>query len=201
MLKISKLEKSYGDLKVLSGLDMELDRGEILCIQGRSGEGKTTLLRLINGLENKDGGTIDTQGSVGMVFQDHRLFPHLTVWDNLMLAPKILFGKIEKETEAKGLKLLESLEITNLKNYYPYQLSGGQSQRVAVARACMGDPTVLCFDEPTASLDQETIESMISMIDSLAKDGMAILIITHDYEFANAIGHKIMKLKDGVLIN
>ncbi len=199
MLQVKNLKKAFGELKVLTDINLEVADGEIVCVQGRSGEGKTTLLRLLNGLETKDGGTISVDGSVGMVFQDYQLFPHLSVWENLTLAPKLQKELSDEEIELRGDELLQSLGLTDKKFYYPYQLSGGQKQRVAVARACMLAPKLLCFDEPTAALDEESIEDMIKMIRKLAATGMSILIITHDPIFAGKVGDRILYLKRGEL--
>lgn len=222
-LEIEGLYKSFGDNSVLNDVSFQLSRGEIVAVIGPSGAGKTTLLRCINGLEKSDRGTIKIDGhfvcddrkegkqrcskkeswtvrkKVGYVFQNFNLFPHMTVMENIIEAP-IYVVKMDKEkAEEKARDLLKSLELGEKVFAYPFQLSGGQQQRVAIARACALDPILMCFDEPTSALDPEMREGIANIIESLAKDNMAILIITHDMAFAKRVADRLLFMEDGFL--
>lgn len=188
--------------------------GKILCIQGKSGEGKTTLLRCLNRLEQLDEGRVLIDGEnilemkenrkigskIGLVFQNYNLFPHLTVMENLTIMPNHLKAASKDSILNKAIELLKSLEIEDKKDMYPYQLSGGQKQRVAIARACMLNPSVLCFDEPTSALDNETSSKISSIIKNLANEGMTVIVVTHDLKFGKDIGDSIFKLENGKLL-
>ena len=214
MLRVVDLKKSFNNLEVLKGVSFEIEKGEIGVVLGKSGAGKTTLIRCINGLESFDSGSIfvDDQeiknlsdysklsGQIGMVFQNFNLFPHLTIMENITESPIRVFKKSKEEAEKIALELLEMVDLVDKKDMYPYQLSGGQQQRVAIARSCALNPKVLCFDEPTSALDQENIGNVKEIIDKFKNMGMAILIITHDIQFANAVADKIINIEDGHLV-
>ncbi|TFZ41687.1 amino acid ABC transporter ATP-binding protein [Soehngenia longivitae] len=212
-LVVENISKSFGKIKVFDHLSFEVDAGSILCVEGKSGEGKTTLLRCLNKLEQVDEGSIFIDGEnilqlkdarkigskIGLVFQNYNLFPHLTVMENLTITPNYLKIMNKEDVNLKAKKILKSLEIEDKENMYPYQLSGGQKQRVAIARACMLNPAVLCFDEPTSALDEDTSQKISSIIKNLANQGMAIIVVTHDIKFSRDISDLILKLEDGKL--
>lgn len=214
MLKVVDLKKSFNNLEVLKGISFEIEKGEIGVVLGKSGAGKTTLIRCINGLESFDSGSIivdDTEiknsadfsklrGQIGMVFQNFNLFPHLTILENITKAPIRVFKKSRSEAEKVALELLDMVDLSDKKDMYPYQLSGGQQQRVAIARSCALNPKVLCFDEPTSALDQENIGNVKTIIDKFKNLGMAILIITHDIQFADTVADKIIYIEEGHLV-
>lgn len=216
-LIVNKLKKAYGSNVLWTDLSFEFAQGSIVTIQGRSGEGKTTFLRCLNGLESLDGGSVTIDGvplfleedekkemisvenrkKIGMVFQDFNLFPHLNVMDNLTLAP--LYHKEPKEVvRERALSLLRDFDIEEYSEAYVHQLSGGQRQRVAIARACMLNPKVLCFDEPTSALDELTRDQIESVIRRLAQRGITLVIVTHDTAFSNQIADVILKIEGGV---
>ncbi|MDU5349832.1 MAG: amino acid ABC transporter ATP-binding protein [Peptostreptococcus sp.] len=214
MLKVVDLKKSFNNLEVLKGISFEIEKGEIGVVLGKSGAGKTTLIRCINGLESFDSGSIivdDTEiknsadfsklrGQIGMVFQNFNLFPHLTILENITEAPIRVFKKSRSEAEKIALELLDMVDLSDKKDMYPYQLSGGQQQRVAIARSCALNPKVLCFDEPTSALDQENIGNVKTIIDKFKNLGMAILIITHDIQFTDTVADKIIYIEEGHLV-
>lgn len=208
MLEVKKLNKYFGENKVLNDISFELKSGEIGVLLGKSGTGKTTILRCINGLEEFDSGEIivddisiknikdinKIRNKTGMVFQNFNLFPHMSVLDNIIQAP-ISVAKISKQEAVNtAKKLLKLVDLEDKINAYPFELSGGQKQRVAIARACALTPKVLCFDEPTSALDKESIKKVINIINELKNKKIAILIITHDIVFANEIGDKIINI-------
>ncbi|MCR8744578.1 amino acid ABC transporter ATP-binding protein [Romboutsia lituseburensis] len=208
MLEVKKLNKSFGENKVLNDISFELKSGEIGVLLGKSGTGKTTILRCINGLEEFDSGEIivddisiknikdinKIRKKTGMVFQNFNLFPHMSVLENIIQAP-ISVAKISREESINtAKKLLKLVDLEDKINAYPFELSGGQKQRVAIARACALTPKVLCFDEPTSALDVESIKKVINIINELKNKKIAILIITHDIGFANEIGDKIINI-------
>ena len=198
MLKIVDLKKKFGQVEVLKGISFQIDDGEIGVVLGKSGAGKTTLIRCINGLESFDSGKIvlddveiksindmkEIRGQIGMVFQNFNLFPHLSVLENIIESPVRVFGRNKDEVVKEALDLLEMVDLLDKKDNYPHQLSGGQQQRVAIARSCALKPKVLCFDEPTSALDKDNIQKVEDIIRDCKKMGMAILIITHDTVFA-----------------
>jgi ABC-type polar amino acid transport system ATPase subunit len=208
---VENISKAFGDVKVFENISFRVEPGEIVCIKGKSGEGKTTLLRCLNHLETVDEGRIIIDGldltnvkdsrlvgqKIGLVFQSYNLFPHLSVMENLALAPKYLKTGTDEEIINRGRELLRTLEISDKEDVYPYQLSGGQKQRVAIARACMLKPSVLCFDEPTSALDAETTKQISGVIRKLAATGMSILIVTHDEQFVDEIAERIIKMTNG----
>lgn len=214
MLRIVDLKKKFGQVDVLKGISFQIDDGEIGVVLGKSGAGKTTLIRCINGLESFDSGKIildeveimsindmkEIRGQIGMVFQNFNLFPHLTVLENIIESPVRVFGRNKDEVVKEALDLLEMVDLLDKKDYYPYQLSGGQQQRVAIARSCALKPKVLCFDEPTSALDKENIQKVEEIIRNCKRMGMTILIITHDTVFAQEIADKTLNISEGLLV-
>jgi polar amino acid transport system ATP-binding protein len=220
ILEVNNLSKNFGKTAVFNNISFTVEKGEIVCIKGKSGEGKTTLLRCINNLETPDKGSININGrylfkeennhmvaasknelqtivqDIGLVFQSFNLFPHMNVMENLLEAPLFL-KKSREESKKRALELLKMLELEGKENSFPYQLSGGQKQRVAIARACMLEPKVLCFDEPTSALDESTRNQITKIIRNLASQGIAIIIVTHDNAFADEIAEKTITLAGG----
>ena len=215
MLTVKNLNKSFGDNKVLNNINFNIEKGEICVLLGKSGAGKTTILRCINGLEDFDSGEIiidecvmsnknhisKNRAKIGMVFQNFNLFPHMSVLENIIAAPINVLKKSKEEAIKEAKEILKMVDLEDKINSYPYELSGGQCQRVAIARACALTPKVLCFDEPTSALDVDSINKVSSIIRDLKNKGMAIIIITHDISFANNISDKIIKISDGTIIN
>ena len=219
MLKIKGLKKSFGKSEVLKGIDLEVESGEIVVIVGPSGGGKTTLLRCVNGVEYCDEGTIEidnkylcengiygdkkkfneARSGIGLVFQNFNLFPHMNVLENLIEAPKRVLGQSEEEAVNSAKEILNFLCLSDKINSYPYELSGGQKQRVAIGRALALNPKLMCFDEPTSALDPGLTGEVAKLIRSLAKDGMSMLIITHDMNFAIKVSDKIYSMHNGIL--
>ncbi|OKL50284.1 amino acid ABC transporter ATP-binding protein [Boudabousia marimammalium] len=214
MLSITGLTKSYGNNQVLKGVNLTVPAGQVGVILGPSGVGKTTLMRCINLLETADGGQITVAGvtqnegvsprewhrKIGMVFQDFNLFPHRTALQNVTEAPIYVYGEDPQVAQARGRELLESVGMAEKADAYPGELSGGQCQRVAIARSCALDPAVLCFDEPTSALDDASTDRVVSVIRDLAAKGMTILVITHDKPFAEAVGDQIFTMADGQIV-
>lgn len=215
MLKVVDLRKSFNNVEVLKGISFEVKEGEIGVVLGKSGAGKTTLIRCINGLETFDSGEIivdnieirnsndmkNMRGQIGMVFQNFNLFPHMTVLENITEAPIKVLGKSKKEAEKIAIDLLRKVDLEEKKDDYPFQLSGGQQQRVAIARSCALMPKVLCFDEPTSALDKENIAKIQEIIRRFKDNGMAILIISHDITFSKEMADKIIYIKEGILVD
>lgn len=212
MLKVTNLCKSFGDKTVLDNITFSLEKGRILCLRGKSGAGKTTLIRCICNLDKADSGTISIDGveslekgkpdrnyqdKVGMVSQGLDLFPNLTVMDNITLAPVSRKLMDKKEAEDNALTLLESLGIGDKALSYPAQLSGGEKQRAAVARACALSPSVLFFDEPTSALDMTSTREVANLIEDIARRGISVVIITHDEAFCNMLNAETILIKDG----
>lgn len=214
MLKVVNIKKSFGAEEVLKEISFEVEKGELAVVLGKSGAGKTTLMRCITGLENFDSGEIivddirvkdnsqikNLRGQVGMVFQNFNLFPHLSVLENIIEAPINVFKKDKEKTKKLAMELLEMVGLEDKKDAYPYELSGGQKQRVAIARTCALMPKVLCFDEPTSALDKENIDKVIEIINACKKKKMAILIISHDENFAQKVADKIIYLENGQIL-
>ena len=212
---VENLHKHFGSLKVLNGVDMTVSEGEVVCIIGPSGSGKSTFLRCINRLEMPTEGKITVDGNVitdkklninkareniGMVFQNFNLFSHLTVKKNIMLAPVDL-GKMNKaEAEKKAYELLERVGLSDKADYYPHQLSGGQQQRVAIARSLAMNPDVMLFDEPTSALDPEMVGEVLDLMRDLAKDGMTMVVVTHEMGFAREVADRVVFMSDGAII-
>lgn len=208
MIELKNVNKSFGSKKVINNLDLVIPDGQILAIVGPSGGGKTTLLRTLAGLETADSGTFLLDGSpfdptsskqqeqvVGVVFQDFQLFPHLSVMDNITIGPRLVL-KQDKETYTdKANHLAKLLDIEEILNNYPYQLSGGQKQRLAIARAMAMNPKVLAYDEPTSALDPALRQQVASLILELKADGVTQIVVTHDLDFAEEIGDKVLKVE------
>lgn len=221
VLLVENLSKSFGNNEVFHDISFSVNIGEIVCIRGKSGEGKTTLLRCLTSLETADKGSIKINNmylckednnnikyaqknelqairqEIGLVFQNFNLFPHMNVMENLMEAPLFLKNDTRENIKSRAEELLKSLELEGKEDSYPFQLSGGQQQRVAIARACMLNPSVLCFDEPTSALDDQTRGQISKIIKYLSSEGIAIIIVTHDNAFADEIAHRIITMKDG----
>ena len=212
ILRVENLWKSFGKLTVLKGVNLTLNRGEVLVIVGPSGGGKSTFLRCINHLEKPDRGRIIFDGQevdelkininqirskIGMVFQQFNLFPHLKVVENLTLAPIKVKGLEESEAMKKARRLLEKVGLIDKIDSYPSQLSGGQQQRVAIARALMMDPDLMLFDEPTSALDPELVGEVLDTMKSLARDGMTMIVVTHEMGFAKEVADRIAFMEDG----
>lgn len=207
MLEVKNLKKKFGSRQILDGVNFEVQDGEILSIVGPSGAGKTTLLRCVTGLESADEGeflidgqAFDPEGTdtsdavIGVVFQDFNLFPHLTVIQNITLAPTMVLKEDRKAAIEAGEKLLAQLDLGGKGDLYPYQLSGGQKQRVAIARALAINPKILCYDEPTSALDPNLRDSVANLILSLKQQGMTQLVVTHDMEFAQKIADDVLEV-------
>ena len=217
MLKIRGLKKFFGNNLVLKGVNLEINKGEIVVVVGPSGGGKTTLLRTITGLEKCDDGTIEIDGytfckdgrycdkksssiirkNVGLVFQNFNLFPHKSVLENIIEAPTRALGEKKENAINKANEILSFLGLSDKANNYPCELSGGQKQRVAIGRALALNPKLMCFDEPTSALDPSLTLDVAKLIKSLSKTGMSMLIITHDMEFAKLVSDKIVSMDSG----
>lgn len=208
MLELKEVTKKFGDRTILDHVDLTVEDGKILCIVGQSGGGKTTLLRCISGLEQIDSGQILVDGIafdpyvnstndavIGVVFQEYNLFPHLTVLQNVMLAPMMVLKKDKKKVQTEAQELLQKLALEDKGNLYPWQLSGGQKQRVAIARALAMKPRILCYDEPTSALDPGLRDTVKEIILDLKKDKITQIIVTHDIDFAEEIADDILRVK------
>jgi len=208
MLKLVNITKSFDGKTILNNLNLEVKDNSILSIVGPSGAGKTTLLRCIAGLERVDSGTFTLNGKsfdpfdesvkervVGVVFQDFNLFPHLSVMENVSLAPEMVLKQDKKTVEKEVSDLLAQLGLTSLKNQYPFELSGGQKQRVAIARALAMKPEILCYDEPTSALDPSLRDTVAQVILDLKKTGITQIVITHDPDFAKKIADQLLEVK------
>ena len=215
MINITNLYKNFGDLEVLKNISTEIKKGEIISIIGPSGSGKSTFLRCINKLEEPSLGHIYIDGMdlmdkntdinkvrerVGMVFQHFNLFPNMTVLDNLTLSPIMVKKESKEEAEKYALSLLEKVGLLDKANSYPTQLSGGQKQRIAIARTLAMKPEVILFDEPTSALDPEMIKEVLDVMRDLAKEGMTMLIVTHEMGFARNVGNRILFMDKGEII-
>ncbi|WP_373080847.1 amino acid ABC transporter ATP-binding protein [Fusobacterium animalis] len=215
MINIENLSKNFGDLKVLKNISTTINKGEVISIIGPSGSGKSTFLRCINKLEEPTEGHIYIEGMdlmdkntdinkirerVGMVFQHFNLFPNMTVLENLTLSPTIVKKESKEEAEKYALYLLQKVDLSDKANSYPNQLSGGQKQRIAIARALAMKPEVILFDEPTSALDPEMIKEVLDVMRNLAKEGMTMLIVTHEMGFARNVGNRILFMDNGEII-
>ncbi|WP_314923221.1 amino acid ABC transporter ATP-binding protein [Mogibacterium diversum] len=213
MIEIKKLYKSYGDNEVLKGIDQTVSEAEVLCIVGPSGSGKSTMLRCINLLEVPTSGEVYIDGELvtsqnineirtkmGMVFQNFNLFPHMTVLENVTCAPINVKGVSKTDAEAKAMELLTRVGLDNKANAYPRSLSGGQQQRVAIARALAMDPEIMLFDEPTSALDPEMVGEVLDVMKDLAKEGLAMIVVTHEMGFAKEVADKVIFMDDGVIV-
>lgn len=222
MLEISDLQKSYGQLKVLNGVDLQVAAREVLVIIGPSGSGKSTLLRCVNHLEEPTAGRILLDGElindttmnhyafekhlnrirckVGMVFQQFNLFPHMTVLENVMEAPLQVLKQDKAAVRDKAVTLLKKVGLSDKTNVYPSMLSGGQQQRVAIARALAMEPKLMLFDEVTSALDPELVGDVLRVMEDLARDGMTMLVVTHEMGFAEKVGDRVIFMADGVVV-
>ena len=215
MIKVENLSKNFGKLKVLKNISTTINKGEIISIIGPSGSGKSTFLRCINKLEEPTEGHIYIDGMdlmdkktdinkirerIGMVFQHFNLFPNMTVLENLTLSPIMVKKESKEEAEKYASYLLEKVGLSDKANSYPTQLSGGQKQRIAIARALAMKPEVILFDEPTSALDPEMIKEVLDVMRDLAKEGMTMLIVTHEMGFARNVGNRILFMDNGEII-
>jgi len=212
LVSIKDVRKSFGANEVLKGVSIEIERGEVVAIIGRSGSGKSTLLRCINGLETFDSGAIEADGitierdktdlrelrrRVGMVFQQFNLFPHLTAAENVMLAPRVVNRVSVKEATDLATEMLAKVGLSEKAGSYPSQLSGGQQQRVAIARTLAMRPRVMLCDEITSALDPELVNEVLRVVEQLAKDGMTLILVTHEMRFARDVGTKLVFMHMG----
>ena len=215
LLEIKNLKKAYGEHIVLDGLDLAVNKGEVVVVIGPSGCGKSTLLRCVNALEDIQGGEVLLDGEpvrrgakdisrlrqkIGMVFQSYDLFPHKTILENILLAPMKVQKRQRAEAEKEALELLDRVGLKDRKDDYPRQLSGGQKQRVAIVRALIMHPEILLLDEITAALDPEMVHEVLQVVLGLAKSGSTMLIVTHEMAFARAIADRVIFLEDGHIV-
>ena len=224
MLKANQIKKSFGKLSVLKGVDLAISRGEVMAILGPSGSGKSTLLRCINTLEKVDSGSVYIEGEclfdaqskeyfvggkdatkrlrakLGMVFQNFNLFPHLSVIDNITLAPTTVLNQPKDQAQQTAMDLLKKVGLEFKAKSYPFELSGGQQQRVAIARALALNPDILCFDEPTSSLDPELTLEVLNVMKSLAQEHMTMIVVTHEIGFAKEAADTVLFMDDGNIL-
>ncbi|MEH7130568.1 amino acid ABC transporter ATP-binding protein [Neobacillus drentensis] len=215
MITCKNVMKTFGDLEVLKGIDLQVSQGEVVVIIGPSGSGKSTFLRCMNHLESMDGGSITINGKmvenkeaalnklrqeIGMVFQQFNLFPHRTVMENIMEAPVLLKKMSKAEAKIKGIELLKKVGLEAKADEYPNRLSGGQKQRVAIARALAMEPMVMLFDEPTSALDPELVGEVLSVMKQLAKEGMTMVVVTHEMGFAKEVADRVIFMDGGNII-
>lgn len=214
MVRFDRVSKSFGDAQILKGVSFSVRRGEVVALIGRSGSGKSTALRCINGLERVNGGELHVCGhamhtadidlralrkDVGIVFQSYNLFPHLTVVENVMLAPRKVKGLGRKAAHELALQVLRQVGLEERADYYPEQLSGGQQQRVAIARSLAMEPRLMLFDEVTSALDPELTGEVLRVIERLAGDGMTMVLVTHEMAFARQVADQIMFMHQGIV--
>ncbi len=214
VIQVRNLKKDFGQNQVLKGIDIDINKGDVVCVIGASGSGKSTFLRCLNMLEVPTGGDIIFENAnltsdkvnlnlhrqrMGMVFQQFNLFPHLTILDNLTLAPMMLKKLPKAEAEEKAMALLDRVGLADRAKDYPNQLSGGQKQRVAIVRALCMEPEVMLFDEPTSALDPEMVGEVLDVMKSLAKAGMTMVVVTHEMGFAREVSNRVVFLDDGVI--
>ena len=215
IIRVCGLKKSFGDLQVLRGINTEVDRGEVVVVIGPSGSGKSTFLRCLNLLETPTAGSIFVDGveitdpkcdinlhrqKMGMVFQHFNLFNNMTILRNMTLAPMTLLKKSREDAEAQALALLRRVGLEDKANAYPSQLSGGQKQRIAIVRALCMDPEVMLFDEPTSALDPEMVGEVLDVMKELARDGMTMVVVTHEMGFAREVGSRVLFMEEGVIM-
>ena len=214
IIKVSDLKKSFEGTEVLRGIDVEIKKGDVVCVIGASGSGKSTFLRCLNLLETPDSGSIVFHGvdlmeknvdlnlhrqKMGMVFQQFNLFNNLTILKNLTIAPAMLLGKSAEEADAKAMELLKRVGLADRANDYPSRLSGGQKQRIAIIRALAMNPDVMLFDEPTSALDPEMVGEVLDLIKELADEGMTMVIVTHEMGFAREVADRVLFIDEGVV--
>ena len=215
MIKVKNLKKQFGNNVVLKDISVAIEKGEVVSVIGPSGSGKSTFLRCINGLEEFDGGHIFVDNEdmadknlnidklrekIGMVFQSFNLFPHLTVLENIILAPVTLKKMYKEEAKIKAKELLKKVGLQEKADFYPSSLSGGQKQRVAIARALAMNPEAILFDEPTSALDPEMVGEVLQVMKSLAKDGMTMIVVTHEMGFAREVCDRVIFMADGEIV-
>ena len=215
MIDIKGLKKSFGELEVLKGIDQHISQGEKIVVIGPSGSGKSTFLRCLNLLETPTAGEIIVDGDnitdpkininkirekMGMVFQQFNLFPHLTIIDNITLAPMKVKGLSNEAAQAKAMELLNRVGLSDKAQAYPAQLSGGQQQRIAIARALAMEPEIMLFDEPTSALDPEMVGEVLEVMKSLANDGMTMVVVTHEMGFAREVGSRLLFMDGGYVV-
>ncbi|WP_432735776.1 amino acid ABC transporter ATP-binding protein [Maridesulfovibrio sp. FT414] len=214
MIHIKNLHKSFGQLEVIKGIDLHVKSGEVVCIIGPSGSGKSTVLRCINKLEVPTSGTITVDGhdimdpktningvraEAGMVFQQFNLFPHMSIIENVTLGPVKVRNMSRSDADALGLKLLEKVGLKDKAHNYPDQLSGGQKQRVAIARSLALQPKVILFDEPTSALDPELVGEVLEVMQQLAREGMTMVVVTHEMGFAKEVADRLIFIDQGII--
>ena len=212
MIVVKDLKKNYNGLDVLKGIDLTINKGDVVCLVGPSGCGKSTFLRCLTRLEEPDGGTVmldgkeiterdidATRAQMGMVFQHFNLFPHLTVKKNITLAPVRLGRMSQAAADKQAMELLERIGLADKADVYPNMLSGGQKQRIAIVRALAMNPEVLLFDEPTSALDPEMVGEVLELMKELARDGMTIVVVTHEMGFAREVANRVIFIDEGVI--
>ncbi|MHA7136271.1 amino acid ABC transporter ATP-binding protein [Rossellomorea arthrocnemi] len=219
MISIKGLTKRFDQLEVLKGMNVEVNKGEVIVLIGPSGSGKTTFLRCINALESPNDGTVSIGGTsvdfnkkvskqeliklrrkTGMVFQNYNLFPHMTALENVMEGPNVVQKRNKSETKQKAIRLLEKVGLGDKVDYYPFQLSGGQQQRVGIARALAIEPEVMLFDEPTSALDPELVGEVLKVMKDLAEEGMTMVVVTHEMRFAKEAADKVIFMDGGYIV-
>lgn len=215
MIAVNNLQKHFGKLEILKGIDLEIKKGEVVVVIGPSGSGKSTFLRCLNLLEQPTGGEITFEGQsitdrkhdinqtrekMGMVFQQFNLFPHMSVLQNITLAPQKVKKQQAPEAEKIAVQLLRTVGLEDKRDAYPAQLSGGQKQRIAIARALAMQPHVMLFDEPTSALDPEMVGEVLEVMKKLAEQGMTMVIVTHEMGFAREVGDRILFMDDGYIV-
>ena len=215
VIRVEGLRKRFGALEVLRGIDCAIEASEVVCVIGPSGSGKSTFLRCLNGLEDASGGTVRVgevsvhdartdldalRADIGMVFQRFNLFPHKTVLDNITLAPRVLGRLTPQAARERAHALLDRVGLTDKVGAYPNQLSGGQQQRVAIARALAMQPRIMLFDEPTSALDPEMVGEVLAVMQSLAEEGMTMVVVTHEMGFAREVAHRVLFMDEGRLV-
>ncbi|WP_277868967.1 amino acid ABC transporter ATP-binding protein [Brevibacterium epidermidis] len=215
IIRVSDLHKSFGDNEVLKGIDCEVEPQEVVCVIGPSGSGKSTFLRCLNMFEEITSGEVvidgksltdkntninDVRTEIGMVFQQFNLFPHMSVLENISLAPRKVRGLSEQAVRERGLKLLDKVGFGERAEAYPAQLSGGQQQRVAIARALAMEPKMMLFDEPTSALDPELVGEVLAVMKQLAEEGMTMVVVTHEMGFASEVADRVLFMDDGLIV-
>jgi len=215
VIKVENLHKSFGDLEVLKGVSEHIRKGEVVSVIGASGSGKSTFLRCLNMLEEPEEGSIIFEGvditkekvnidkhrqKMGMIFQHFNVFPHMTVIENITMAPMLIKKKSKEEAEQQAMKLLEMVGLAEKRDEYPRRLSGGQKQRLAIVRALAMEPDVMLFDEPTSALDPEMVGEVLQVMKDLAKNGMTMVIVTHEMGFAREVADRVLFIDQGIIM-
>jgi polar amino acid transport system ATP-binding protein len=215
VIRVKQLHKTFGSLAVLRGIDCSIQAQEVVCVIGPSGSGKSTFLRCLNGLEDASGGEVwvnsvavhepktdidALRSDIGMVFQRFNLFPHKTVMQNITLAPSKVRGLTEADAKARAVALLDKVGLLDKIDAYPNQLSGGQQQRVAIARALAMQPRIMLFDEPTSALDPEMVGEVLAVMQTLANEGMTMVVVTHEMGFARQVADRVIFIDEGVIV-